>query len=156
MGRSSLKSLTLSLLRSSIWTGEPHLHSQWDLCHSGVVPTPGQRRQGRHHLQSSLQEVFWWWQEVRAVRQQRPLCSPTVRSVVGSGAGHRPAAGLQLQLHCGEPERRVGPEPFSPRESRHKHHNLPNRWEFDKHTNRHAVYYETVSLLNTQFEEMSC
>lgn len=126
--RSSLSNLALSFLRSSVWTGEPHLHRQWNLCHSGVVPAPGQWRQGRHHLQSSLQEVFWWWQEVRTVWQQCPLCSSTVWSVVSSGAGHRLAARLQLQLHCGEPEWSIGPEPFTPRKSRHQCHNLPDRW----------------------------
>lgn len=137
-GRSSLKSLPVSSFRSSVCTGEPHLHSQWDLCHSGVVPTPGQWRQRRHHLQSSLQEVFWWWQEVRTMWQQRPLCSSPVRSVVGNSAGHRLAARLQLQLHSGEPEWSLGPEPFTPRESRYQCHNFPDRWAFDTQTHKQS------------------
>lgn len=121
------KPLPLSSLRSSIRSREPHLHGERDLRHPGVVPPQGHRRQRGHHLQSPLQEVLRGRQEVRAMRQQRSLHSQTVRPVVSHGAGHRPAARLQLHLHCREPERGVGPEPLAEREGCHQRHNITDR-----------------------------
>lgn len=100
-------------IRPSICSRESHLNSERDLRHAGVDPTQGHGEQRRHHLQHSLQEVLWGRAQVRPLWQQRSLCPSTVRPLTDDGADHRPAAGLQLQLHHREPEWGLGFESHS-------------------------------------------
>lgn len=110
-------------IRSSICSRESHLNSERDLRHAGVDPAQGHGGQRGHHLQRSLQEVLWGRAQVRPLWQQRSLCPPAVRLHGDGGADHRPAAGLQLQPHRGEPERGFGLESL-PQGDRHgqRHH----------------------------------
>lgn len=114
--------------RSSVCSRKPHLHGERDLRHTGMVTTERHGRPRRRHLQPPLQEVLGRWQEVHAVWQQRPFCSPTVWSHVAHRAGHRPAARLQLQLQCREPERSVRLKSHPQRNSCHQRHNIADRW----------------------------
>lgn len=115
------------VLRSSVCSGEPHLNGERDLRHPGVDPAQGHGGQGRHHLQHPLQEVLRGRPQVRPLRQQRSLRAQAVRPLVHHGAGDRPAAGLQLQLHRGEPERGLGFESHPERDRGGQRHHVADR-----------------------------
>lgn len=121
--------LLLSSFRSSISPWEPHLHCEWDLCHPGVVASPRYRGPRRHHVQPSLQEVLRRWQEVHSMREQCPFCAQAVWPLISYGAGHRPAARLQLQFHHREPEWSFWLESHTQRNGDHQCHHITDRWE---------------------------
>lgn len=114
-------------IRSSVCARKPHFNSERDLRHPGVVPAQGHGGPRRHRLQHSLQEVLRGRTQVRPLWQQRSFCPQTVRPLVDDGAGHGPAAGFQLQLHRGEPERGLGFESHPERDRHGQRHHVADR-----------------------------
>lgn len=114
-------------IRSPVCAREPHFDGERDLRHPGVVPAQGHGGPRRHHLQHSLQEVLRGRPQVRPLWQQRALHPQAVRPLVNDGPGHGPAAGLQLQLHRGEPERGLGFESHPERDRRGQRYHVADR-----------------------------